>query len=125
MAALCAGRVEWRDDSRPIVAELEEAKGEAEDDAPGLVVDVGAAPSVALGSAPSSAQLGAPRSREWCLGCTSPQLGEEETCIFVADGRFHPEAVLIANPTLPLHRGRCMRAEAPRRRAGMPPSKQP
>ena len=30
VAALCAGRVEWRDDSRPIVAELEEAKGEGD-----------------------------------------------------------------------------------------------
>ena len=58
---------------------VEEAKGEAaEDDAPGLVVDVGAAPSVTILSAPSSAQLGAPRSREWCLGCTSPQRSREE-----------------------------------------------
>ena len=58
---------------------VEEAKGEAEEEnAPGLVVDVGAAPSAALGSAPSSAQLGAPRSREWCLGCTSPQRSREE-----------------------------------------------
>ena len=45
-----------------------------------------------------------PLSAGEVLGCTSPQLGEEETCIFVADGRFHPEAVLIANPTVPLYR---------------------
>ena len=45
-----------------------------------------------------------PLSAGEVLGCTSPQLGEEETCIFVADGRFHPEAVLIANPSVPLYR---------------------
>ena len=39
------------------------------------------------------------------LGCTSPHLeGRYDLCVFVADGRFHPEAVMIQNPNVPLYR---------------------
>ena len=38
------------------------------------------------------------------LGCTSPNLSGLDACVFVADGRFHPESVLIANPRVPLYR---------------------
>ena len=38
------------------------------------------------------------------LGCTSPNLAGYDACVFVADGRFHPEAVMIANPAVPLYR---------------------
>ncbi len=41
------------------------------------------------------------------LGCTSPRLGEElrlDAFVFVADGRFHLESVMIHNPTLPAFR---------------------
>jgi len=41
------------------------------------------------------------------LGCTSPRLSEElrlDAFVFVADGRFHLESVMIHNPTLPAFR---------------------
>ena len=34
------------------------------------------------------------------LGCTSPLLCTDRTILFVADGRFHLEAAMMANPTL-------------------------
>lgn len=35
------------------------------------------------------------------LGCTAPKLeGEHDAMVFVSDGRFHLEALMIANPTL-------------------------
>ena len=45
-----------------------------------------------------------PLSAGEVLGCTSPKLVDVDLCVFVADGRFHPEAVMIANPTVPLYR---------------------
>ena len=46
-----------------------------------------------------------PLSAGEVLGCTAPAIGPEvDACVFVADGRFHPEAVLIQNPALPLYR---------------------
>ena len=47
------------------------------------------------------------------LGCTAPALGPgaADALLFVADGRFHLEAMMIANPGLPAYRcaggGRC------------------
>lgn len=42
------------------------------------------------------------------LGCTAPRLpqskGGERALVFVADGRFHLEAVMIANPSVPAYR---------------------
>lgn len=39
------------------------------------------------------------------LGCTAPSVvGEADAIIFVADGRFHLEAIMIANPTIPAFR---------------------
>ncbi|GBG84835.1 hypothetical protein CBR_g39210 [Chara braunii] len=40
------------------------------------------------------------------LGCTAPKLDHSaaESIVFVADGRFHLEAIMIANPTLPAYR---------------------
>ncbi|KAA1466297.1 Diphthamide synthesis [Dentipellis sp. KUC8613] len=39
------------------------------------------------------------------LGCTAPQLGEEvDALIYLGDGRFHLEAIMIANPTVPAFR---------------------
>ncbi|KAL4430651.1 hypothetical protein ABPG75_005907 [Micractinium tetrahymenae] len=39
------------------------------------------------------------------LGCTAPRIpGEHDALLFVADGRFHLEALMIANPQLPAYR---------------------
>ncbi len=39
------------------------------------------------------------------LGCTAPVLKQEaDAIVFVADGRFHLEAIMIANPTIPAYR---------------------
>jgi 2-(3-amino-3-carboxypropyl)histidine synthase len=39
------------------------------------------------------------------LGCTAPVLRERrDAIVFVADGRFHLEAIMIANPTIPAYR---------------------
>lgn len=38
------------------------------------------------------------------LGCTAPKLPDREYLIYVGDGRFHLEAVMIANPDLPAFR---------------------
>ena len=47
-----------------------------------------------------------PLSRGEVLGCTSPSLAcEDVDClVFVADGRFHLESAMIANPHLPAER---------------------
>ncbi|XP_037665889.1 2-(3-amino-3-carboxypropyl)histidine synthase subunit 1 isoform X2 [Choloepus didactylus] len=39
------------------------------------------------------------------LGCTSPRLPEEvKAVVYLGDGRFHLESVMIANPTVPAYR---------------------
>jgi 2-(3-amino-3-carboxypropyl)histidine synthase len=38
------------------------------------------------------------------LGCTSPQITGADILVFVADGRFHVEAAMMANPELPTFR---------------------
>ena len=36
------------------------------------------------------------------LGCTAPVVaGGADAIVFVADGRFHLEAIMIANPDIP------------------------
>lgn len=50
------------------------------------------------------------------LGCTAPILPPCDALIFVADGRFHLEAAMIRNPTVPAYRydpyGKVLSAEA-------------
>ncbi|WWC98713.1 diphthamide biosynthesis protein 1 [Kwoniella sp. B9012] len=38
------------------------------------------------------------------LGCTAPKLGEVDGLIYVGDGRFHLESIMIANPSVPAFR---------------------
>jgi len=47
-----------------------------------------------------------PLSAGETLGCTAPRLaaGEADLIVFLADGRFHPEAAMIHNPHVPLLR---------------------
>jgi 2-(3-amino-3-carboxypropyl)histidine synthase len=57
-----------------------------------------------------------PLSRGETLGCTAPVVeGEHDAIVFLADGRFHLEALMIANPTVTAYRydpyGRTMTEE--------------
>lgn len=46
-----------------------------------------------------------PLSSGEILGCTAPRLPKEvNTILFICDGRFHLEALMIANPNLPTYR---------------------
>lgn len=45
-----------------------------------------------------------PLSAGETLGCTSPVLPVCDALVFVADGRFHLEAAMIRNPTIPAYR---------------------
>lgn len=46
-----------------------------------------------------------PLSRGETLGCTAPALPSDvDLLVFVADGRFHMEAAMIRNPTVPTYR---------------------
>lgn len=38
------------------------------------------------------------------LGCTAPKLGDVDALIYVGDGRFHLESIMIANPAVPAFR---------------------
>jgi 2-(3-amino-3-carboxypropyl)histidine synthase len=42
-----------------------------------------------------------PLSKGEVLGCTSPEFGAYDLLVFVADGRFHLESVMIQNPHIP------------------------
>ena len=75
----------------------------------GTVQFSGALHAAKMALAPRYAEVSLPQARPLSagegLGCTSPNLqGHYDLCVFVADGRFHPEAVLIANPSVPLYR---------------------
>lgn len=45
-----------------------------------------------------------PLSAGETLGCTAPKIDNADVVVFVADGRFHLEAAMIANPDLPFLR---------------------
>ncbi|XP_050408878.1 2-(3-amino-3-carboxypropyl)histidine synthase subunit 1 [Patella vulgata] len=38
------------------------------------------------------------------LGCTSPKLTDVDALVYLGDGRFHLESIMIANPTVPAYR---------------------
>ncbi|KAF8633679.1 hypothetical protein AX15_001290 [Amanita polypyramis BW_CC] len=38
------------------------------------------------------------------LGCTAPRLGNVDAILYLGDGRFHLESIMIANPTVPAFR---------------------
>ncbi|KAI0774181.1 diphthamide synthesis protein [Fomes fomentarius] len=38
------------------------------------------------------------------LGCTAPQLDDVDALLYLGDGRFHLESIMIANPTVPAFR---------------------
>ncbi|CAH3109112.1 unnamed protein product [Porites lobata] len=38
------------------------------------------------------------------LGCTAPKIKDKDAFVYLGDGRFHLEAVMIANPSVPAYR---------------------
>ncbi|KAI0053036.1 Diphthamide synthesis [Auriscalpium vulgare] len=38
------------------------------------------------------------------LGCTAPRLGDADALLYLGDGRFHLESIMIANPSVPAFR---------------------
>ncbi|RKP34262.1 putative diphthamide synthesis protein-domain-containing protein, partial [Dimargaris cristalligena] len=38
------------------------------------------------------------------LGCTAPRLTDQDAIVYLADGRFHLEAIMIANPDIPAYK---------------------
>jgi len=38
------------------------------------------------------------------LGCTSPKVSDADCLIYLGDGRFHLESIMIANPELAAYR---------------------
>lgn len=38
------------------------------------------------------------------LGCTAPRIKDKDAFIYLGDGRFHLEAVMVANPSIPAYR---------------------
>ena len=43
------------------------------------------------------------------LGCTAPAVDQStDAIVFVADGRFHLEAIMIANPAISAYRHACL-----------------
>lgn len=45
-----------------------------------------------------------PLSQGETLGCTSPVINDCDALVFIADGRFHLEAAMIQNPSIPAYR---------------------
>lgn len=45
-----------------------------------------------------------PLSRGEVLGCTSPHFTDVDSIVYLADGRFHLESVMIHNPTIPAYK---------------------
>jgi 2-(3-amino-3-carboxypropyl)histidine synthase len=63
-----------------------------------------ARPSITPDASPPHAQA-KPLSPGEVLGCTAPAVADGcDAIVFVADGRFHLEAIMIANPTVPAYR---------------------
>lgn len=65
-------------------------------------------PAVKAALQPHFASLHIPQAKPLSpgetLGCTSPKLSEVDVLVFVCDGRFHLESVLISNPTVPAYK---------------------
>ena len=74
----------------------------------GTIQFAGALHAAHAALAPKFARVELPQCRPLSagevLGCTSPKLEDFDSCVFVADGRFHPESVMIQNPHVPLYR---------------------
>ena len=58
-----------------------------------------------VGATPAARETSCVHAVAQVLGCTAPVVPPEtDAIIFVADGRFHLEAIMIANPAVPAFR---------------------
>ncbi|KAI9467287.1 diphthamide synthesis protein [Lactarius psammicola] len=64
----------------------------------------GASPLGLLTSGTHDAGPDRPAVDAQILGCTAPALGDVDALIYLGDGRFHLEAIMIANPSVPAFR---------------------
>lgn len=80
------------------------------------------APAGLIADSPSSGKTPAPTAKLWTgtyaamiprskplspgeiLGCTAPRLGDADALLYLGDGRFHLESIMIANPGVPAFR---------------------
>ena len=84
-----------------------DAEAEAEAAAAAAAAGGGENDAAACGGGTVLVPQAKPLSPGEVLGCTSPRLGAElrlDAFVFVADGRFHLESVMIHNPGLPAFR---------------------
>ncbi|KZT74297.1 Diphthamide synthesis [Daedalea quercina L-15889] len=86
------------EDSRPAVRTIEDASGE---DADGLALG---RPKLWTGKYDAIIPRSKPLSPGEILGCTAPRLGDVDALIYLGDGRFHLESIMIANPAVPAFR---------------------
>ncbi|KIY45847.1 diphthamide synthesis protein [Fistulina hepatica ATCC 64428] len=61
-------------------------------------------PSLWTGRYEASIPRAKPLSPGEILGCTAPTLGDVDALIYLGDGRFHLESIMIANPSVPAFR---------------------
>ncbi|KLO15875.1 Diphthamide synthesis [Schizopora paradoxa] len=61
-------------------------------------------PKIWTGSYETSIPRSKPLSPGEILGCTSPKLQAVDALLYLGDGRFHLESIMIANPTVPAFR---------------------
>ncbi|KAH9030146.1 diphthamide synthesis protein [Lactarius pseudohatsudake] len=62
------------------------------------------APKLWTGQYDATIPRSKPLSPGEILGCTAPALGDVDALIYLGDGRFHLEAIMIANPSVPAFR---------------------
>ncbi|KAJ7047608.1 putative diphthamide synthesis protein-domain-containing protein [Mycena alexandri] len=70
------------------------------------VIDAPSAPKTSFwrGKYDATIPRSKPLSPGEILGCTAPRLGDVDALIYLGDGRFHLESIMIANPSVPAFR---------------------
>ncbi|KAF8897304.1 Diphthamide synthesis [Infundibulicybe gibba] len=72
--------------------------------AQGRQVEYPGTPKMWTGKYEATIPRSKPLSPGEILGCTAPRLGDVDALIYLGDGRFHLESIMIANPTVPAFR---------------------
>nr|GAT53922.1 predicted protein [Mycena chlorophos] len=64
----------------------------------------GATPNLWQGKYDATIPRSKPLSPGEILGCTAPRVGDVDALVYLGDGRFHLESIMIANPSVPAFR---------------------